>query len=194
MKKANFYWKSLFPIVMVLLMGNTVFGQAVSVSSIADKNLAFVLTVPADAAKETTEKPIGPNFKAMAEDFDVEKLSTYTKWEFKKISVSGKAADGTLTEELYYEITNKETNKMLRWSEKDSKVKLVDMADYTEINKKKEGSFDYVQPFKVRMTFWFKLDAKGDYIKVRRCSEKGGSYGISTFLERNPLKLILVER
>ena len=193
MKKAKLFWKSLFPIVMVLLMCNTVFGQKAPVPLITKGSHAFVLTIPGDAAKETTEKVINADLSASAEDYDVEKLMSYAKWKFDDIIVSGPKPDGSTGETIYYEIYNGDKTKVLRWSEKDSKLKMIPIKDYNEINKFKEGTYDYVQPFKVRMSFWFKLRPVGDFVRLSRCAPKGNSYSMGGVMGNNEFKFILVE-
>lgn len=196
MKKTNFYLKPMLSFLLVLLIGNTAFGQlgnAVNITSIASAKNVFVLTVAGDVAKERTEKVITSDFDITAEDYDISKLATYAQWKFKEITVSSNTADGTPTTVTYYEIYDRYYTKVLRWSEKESKLIMIPIADFNEIHKKKEGTFEYVQPFKIRMTNWFQLKPDGDYVRIYRCAPNGNSYQIGGKW-MNPLKLILVDR
>jgi len=170
-------------------------GQAVKVSSITDTKNAFVLTLERDVASETPEKVVGPDFVSLLdEEFNVDKLMLYPQWGFNSMTILSAGAEGERKEEKYYAIYNKETRKYLRWSKKDYKLKLVDQSDYDEIWKKKEGTFDYVQPLKVRMSFYFQLKPNGDYLRLYRYNPSGGAYKINSKWSKGNLKLILVER
>ena len=195
MKKTNSNWKFLFPIVLILLMSNTAFSQKVSVSSISDTKLSFVITSDKDVANEIPEKVFGPDFNNyLEEDFDVENLMMYPTWGFLTMNVGSKDKEGKPVQKKFYAIYNKESGKYLRWSEKDYKLKLVDKADYDEIWKKKEGTMDYVYPFKTRMLFYFELKPSGDYVKIYRFRNATGSYNINSKLSKGNIKLILVDR
>jgi len=196
MKKTNLNWKFLFPMVLMFLLSNTAFSQKVNVSSISDGKLSFVITSDKDVANEIPEKVFGPNFITyLDEDFDVEKLIMYPTWGFSSMTVSSKGAkEGEVILKKFFAIYNKESGKYLRWSKKDLKLKLVDKADYDVIWKKKEGTMDYVQPFDVRMSFYFDLKPTGDYVKIYRFRNATSSYNINTKLSKGNIKLILVDR
>jgi len=196
MKKTNLNWKFLFPMVLMFLMSITAFSQKVNVSTISDQKLSFVITSDRDVANEIPEKVFGPDFNTyLDEDFDVEKLITYPTWSFSSMTVSSKGKkEGEVILKKFFAIINNESGKYLRWSEKDFKLKLVDKADYDEIWKKKEGTMDYVYPFKTRMLFYFDLKPNGDYVRIYRFRNETGSYNINGKLSKGNIKLILVER
>jgi len=182
--------------VLMFLISITAFSQSVNVSTISNPKLSFVITSNKDVANEIPEKVFGPDFNTyLDEDFNVENLMKYPTWSFNSMTVSSKGKkEGEVIMKKFFAIVNGESGKYLRWSEKDHKIKLVDKADYDEIWKKKEGTMDYVHPFKTRMLFYFELKPEGDYVRIYRFRNATGSYNINSKLSKGNIKLILVDR
>ena len=196
MKKTTSNWKFLFPMVLMFLISITAFSQSVNVSTISNPKLSFVITSNKDVANEIPEKVFGPDFNTyLDEDFNVENLMKYPTWNFSSMTVSSKGKkEGEVILKKFFAIINGESGQYLRWSEKDYKIKLVDKADYDEIWKRKEGTMDYVHPFKTRMLFYFELKPEGDYVRIYRFRDATGSYKINSKLSKGNIKLILVDR